>query len=159
MLASDLPITVLHIGAQHTVIASGNAEVPDSTITLAIGSRMTGEKYFKHAPPTPAELEIAIMVVEDEVFRARNAIIEGSSLVTTDAAIRAIAVAAGVADQAELVLTCDVVEASFNRLADLASGRPASQDKLPTHAESAATLLILREFMHHLKFMSITVMP
>jgi hypothetical protein len=38
-----------------------------------------------------------------------------------------------------------------------AQGQSHSQDKIAQDNEFAATLLILREFMHHLQFSSITI--
>lgn len=151
------PITVLHIGANQTTIATGTGEEPAATLQLAIGAEKTAADFFKHHPPTPAELENAIMAVEDEVTRARTLIANDSILVTTDAAIREIALIAGVPDQAELILPLDVMERTFERLAQVTLGRPASSEGMPASAAFAATLLILREFMHHLQFSSITV--
>jgi hypothetical protein len=45
----------------------------------------------------------------------------------------------------------------FDRMAAISMGRPAGQDTLPAGAAFRATLLILREFMHHLQFQSITL--
>jgi hypothetical protein len=42
-------------------------------------------------------------------------------------------------------------------LASLVLGRPASSAGIPTNPAFAATLLILREFMHHLQFDSIRI--
>jgi hypothetical protein len=50
------------------------------------------------------------------------------------------------------------MEQVFGRLAAIISGRPANQDILPITNTFVATLLILREVMHHLGFMNITVL-
>jgi len=52
-----------------------------------------------------------------------------------------------------------VMEKTFDRLASVSLGRPAAHEGLPDSTAFAATLLILREFMHHLKFASLTVKP
>jgi len=72
-------------------------------------------------------------------------------------AIREIALLAGLVDQPLLKLGIAEVETTFDRLVYVLQGRPASSEGLPESPEFAATLLILREFMHHLKFSSITV--
>jgi hypothetical protein len=65
-------ITVLHVGAEYTAIATGAGPAEAaSTIVLAIGSQKTGREHFRHDLPTPGELEIAIQIVEDELMRAR----------------------------------------------------------------------------------------
>lgn len=125
-------------------------------MTLPIGSVKTA-KYFKHNPPSEMEMENAITIVEDELFRIRHLIAKGATLSTTDASVRTIARIAGVPEQHNLTLTRDLVEQTFNRLVAIVQGRPASLDSIPTTAEFSATLLILREFMHHLNFESIDV--
>jgi exopolyphosphatase/pppGpp-phosphohydrolase len=149
-------VVMLHIGEDQTIVISQNGNKSTVPLTLPIGSVITA-KRFKHNPPTEAEMENAIMLVEDELFRIRHAMVKGSTLSTTDTSVRLIATIAGVPDQSYLTLTRELVEQTFNRLAAIVQGRPASLDSLPTNAEFCATLLILREFMHHLDFESIDV--
>jgi phospholipase/carboxylesterase len=151
------PVTLLHIGTDQTTVASVSGAAPAAMLTLALGSQKTAADFFKHLPPTPFEMENAIMAVEDEVSRARSMLADGSVLITTDPAIREIALIAGLPDQPEMVLTLDVMERTFDRLTAVTLGRPAVSAGLPDSATFAATLLILREFMHHLQFAAITV--
>ena len=152
-------ITLLHIGNEQTAVAIGTGSDPDAILALAIGSNRTAADFFKHAPPMPSELENAIMVVEDEVTRLRSITATASTLFTSDLAIREIALVAGVSGSPELILTLDAVELTFDKLATLRFGRPASSAGIPANAAFAATLLILREFMHHLQFASIVLRP
>ena len=154
---SGVPITVLHIGEEQTAVASGSSIETAAILTLEIGSRKTAVDHFKHDPPTALELENAIQTVEDELARARIMIAPGSTLFTTDAAIHEIALIAGVSDRPNLVLDLDAMERTFDRLAAVTLGMPASQEGIPSSAVFVATLLILREFMHHLRFLSIIV--
>jgi exopolyphosphatase/pppGpp-phosphohydrolase len=156
-VADGVPATVLHIGAEQTAVASGSGIEPAATIVLAIGSRKTAADYFKHDPPTPVEMENAIAAVEDEVSRARRMIAGDSALFTADAAVREIAHIAGVTGRTEMILTRDAMDQTFERMARATLGRPASREGIPAGATFVATLLILREFMHHLQFLSITV--
>ena len=149
---------VLHIGAEKTGVGVGNAPVPQVLLALAIGSEKTARAFFKHTPATPLELETAIETVENEVMRVRPLIPEGTTLYTTDAAVREIALLSGVGDAAQMRLSVEAMERTFDRLTLVAGGRPASHEGLPASTTFAATLLILREFMHHLQFSSITVM-
>lgn len=156
-LAQGTPVTLLHIGAAQTVIATGRYAEPAAILFLDVGSRRTATDFFRHEPPTPGEMENAIMAVEDAVIGSRPMIPGISALLTTDPAIREIALIAGAQDRPEVILGIDAMERTFERLAAITLGRPASQDTIPTTPTFAATLLILREFMHHLKFASITV--
>jgi exopolyphosphatase/pppGpp-phosphohydrolase len=151
-----MSIAVLHIGAQQTLLASGDGSEPSANIALEIGSQRTSAEFFQHSPPTPLELENAIMTVEDEVARARTAIANGSTLFSCDAAVHAIALFAGLADQPVVTLSLATMERTFERLTAVSLGRPAAHEGLPTDAAFAATLLILREAMHHMNFSSIT---
>jgi len=156
-LMDESPVTVLQVGAGQTLVASGKGPEPDAVITLAIGAQKTSADFFRHNPPTPLELENSIMTVEDEVARARAIIVDDSRLFTRAAEIREIALIAGLRDQPALTLSLETMEKTFDRLAAVSLGRPATHEGLPSSTAFAATLLILREFMHHLKFASITV--
>jgi hypothetical protein len=57
------------------------------------------------------------------------------------------------------LLKTEAVEELFNRWTALVQGRPASQDPLPTNGHFSATLLVLRECLHHWEIQGITVLP
>lgn len=156
-VADGTPITVLHIAAQQTAVASGINAEPSAVFMLPIGSRRTALEYFHHDPPTPGEIENAIVAVEDAVASARAIISGGTKLFTTDESIRKIALISGIPDGEKLILTRDAMERTFERLTAVTLGGPGSREEIPTNVTFAATLLILREFMHHLQFLSITV--
>lgn len=127
---------------------------PDKVLLLAIGSKKTAAEFFRHSPPTPGEIENAIQQVEDEITRAREMVAGYAVLATSDASIREIARIANVhAEQ----LSLDEVEQVFALLASHSLGRPAASAGIPGSPAFAATLLILREFMHHLQFPAINI--
>ena len=146
-------ITVLHIGEQQTYVAAGTGAQPGAVFKLPVGSRKTAAEYFHHDPPTPGEIENAIVAVEDAVASARTMIPVGCRLFTTDEAIRNIAIISGIPDGAELILARDAMEQTFERFAGVILGKPNPREEIPSGAAFAATLLILREFMHHLQFL------
>lgn len=146
----------LHIGAQESTVSVSS---PEARKVLALGSQRTAAAFFRHTPPTAAEMENAIMAVEDEVIPARTLVAGHADLWTSDAGIRQIAVLCGVPEQAEMVLSVEAVERLFDLLAALVQGRPSSSAGIPNDNGFAATLLILREFMHHLHFAAIRVLP
>lgn len=145
---------MLHIGAQQTVILTGTS-ADHQGLPLAMGSVRTAEDCFSHSPPSPGELEAAIMVVEDELSRVPAIAATQAIVVAPAAFIDAIGRSAGLADRAVRVLSLDQVERLFDLLAALSMGRPAASAGIPADPEFAATLLILRESMHHLKFESV----
>ena len=155
--AEGVPITVISIGPKQTHLVCGKSITVEATISLDIGSQKTSADHFKHRPPTPGEMEDAIMSVEDEIAEVPVALLAGSNLFATDNAIHEIALVAGLAHQPAMLLSIAEVERTFDRLTYVLEGRPASSEGLPESSEFGTTLLILREFMHHLGFSSITV--
>ena len=150
------PDTLLHIGEDSSSVTQADAE-PTSQLILHIGSAKTGREHFRHDPPTEAEIENAIQVVEDEVMRAVKFVARPSTLVSNDSVLVEVATWLGVSNDVEMTLSLQQVENGFSRLAARSMGRPSSQDDMPTNPMFAATLLILREFMHHLQFESIRI--
>jgi hypothetical protein len=132
--------TRLEIGAHHTEARTGH-----EAAKLALGWVATPQACFFHDPPTPAELERAIDVVEEEVMRTRVARPSEPSLRASGDALRDVANAAGGADR----LSLDTVEQMFQRIASVSLGDPSAGRGLPSGVRFVATLLILREFMHH----------
>ena len=145
----------LHIGDDATTVTALPGVAP---LSLLLGTQRTAAAFFRNAPPTAAELENAIMAVEDEVTRARTLVAGQTDLWTTDDAIRQIALLYGAPDESEMELPIAAVERMFDLLAAMVQGRPASSAGIPTDTGFAATLLILREFMHHLQFAAIRVL-
>ena len=159
--AADIDVlTVLHIADEYSFIVQGTDLVKSEKLwVFDIGTERTASDFFKHNPPTPADVENAIQVVEDEVMPLHRLLMATSDLYTLDESIQDIARLTVFSEaQQGLTLARTDVEQVFNRLAAIISGRPASQDVLPTTNSFAATLLILREVMHHLGFMNITVL-
>ena len=154
----DGAVTVLHIGAEHTAIATGQGAEAAAWLVLDIGAQKTARQFFKRSLPTPLELETAIATVEDEVIRAVPMLAPGTALLCADTVVREIALLAGVAPGEAMAMPLDAMERVFERLAAVAEGRPAVREGLPQGADFAAALLILREFMHHLRFGAITVL-
>lgn len=152
-------ITVLYIGDRETSVATGKGSEPEKVLLLDIGSHRTAAEFFFHTPPTPGEIENAIMRVEDEVSRAREIVAAYPTLISSDVAILEIAQIAGGHVESTLPHPIEAVEKVFALLASHSLGRLVSSAGIPGNPAFAATLLILREFMHHLKFTSISVMP
>lgn len=153
-MAPDAVRPVLHIGAQQTLVLAAAVADPQG-LPLAMGSSRTAAACFGHSPPFPGELEAAIMVVEDELSRVPALAANQATVVMPAAFIEAIRRSAGLIDGAVNVLSLAQVERLFDLLAALSMGRPAASAGIPADPAFAATLLILRESMHHLKFDSV----
>jgi exopolyphosphatase/pppGpp-phosphohydrolase len=138
-----------------TAVVIGVGAEPGKVLMLAIGSIKTAREFFFHIPPPPVEIENAIMHVEDEITRAKEMTAGYPSLFTRDKYIREIAVIAGHSDAVRR-LSIEDVERVFSLLASSSLGRPLSIAGIPDNPRFAASILILREFMHHLGFTSVS---
>jgi hypothetical protein len=124
---SGVRATLLHVGGERTGVVTGSDVAPEAVLMLDIGSRRTAREHFRHLRPTEAELEGAI------------------------------ATTAGTPAGASTILGLELVEETFGRFVSEALGQAPRSTGFPLDRESAAALLILREFMHHLQFGSINV--
>jgi len=155
----DLMITLLHITEEYTLAVSGKSpSEPENIWILPLGNENTSREFFKHIPPTPDEIEYAINYIEDIIIPIKKLLPTSSELYSISPIIREIALQSEkVIPAKEIVLPIKDMEDIFSRLAVIISGRPYSTDTLPESSSFASSLLILREFMHHLGFQNITI--
>lgn len=150
----DVPLVWLHLGADTLWLVQDSDDIGASSMALDLGTDSLARLFFRSDLPTPLELERAIDHVEDELTRA-VAWTAGRAVLGTDHPMaRVMASGHGLANN---VLTRDGVEAAFQCLASGALGDPSALKGLPRGREAAATLLILRELMHHLSFHLVAV--
>ncbi|WP_244664907.1 hypothetical protein [Candidatus Symbiopectobacterium sp. 'North America'] len=154
-LGLTLPITFLDIAAEQTVVvASPDADAP----RLALGYEKAAATFFRHLPPTPDEMERAIMTVEDEVTRIRQQVDTQHPLYLCDPALTSLADTTGVPANAHgWHIEQDDIERLFKRFEQVMLGCPASWEAIPLDNAFTARLLILREFMHHLGYLSVFI--
>lgn len=127
----------------------------DQTISVPLAPQRITQAYFRHSPPTPVEFEYAIQDVEDSLQPAYHRI-SGGSLRVSEPELHGLLEFVR-PNEATATLDRNQLEAAFSRLAALSEGRPSSQDPLPSDTHFAATLLIIRELMHHLDFSDLHV--
>lgn len=145
-------IATLHMENAHTTLTTGREQV-----LIGLGAAELARAHFKRWPPTPLEMENAISAVEDALAAARSQLpATPLELETTDPGIRAIAASGGLQGEPPLALDRDTIERVFNHLVDIAEGLPSSPPA-PRPLEWAATLVILREMMHHWAIDSVSV--
>jgi len=142
-LAANVHLTLLHVGDEHAVVLSGPGNEPVSMHQLNLGRARITRDYFHHDPPTSHEIERAIDFAEDEIMRLGKPADVATTLWSTSPALQAWSAVAGPR------MAIETVEQWFQRLASVALGQPGAMQGLPPGREAAATLLVLREFMHH----------
>lgn len=149
---------VLQIGAQSTSIRYPDTKGLQRTADFQLGYEQLATEVLRHAPPTPAELERAIALIEDELMKLHRLIPETAALVTTDTHIADLVRMIHPEIQSSIMASIEEVEQLFDLLAALSLGRPATSAGVPSDVRFAAILLILREVMHHLRFRSIQIL-
>ena len=139
------PLAICHFGRRQLAVAIGNGMAPQLIRRLPIGIEVVTDQFFKHCPPTAVELERAIEAVENEVMRLHADVPPGCSLALAgEASERLLEVSEG--------RRREDVEGIFQRLAAVSLGTPSAGIGLPSDNAFAASVLLLREFMHHLGF-------
>jgi tRNA U34 5-methylaminomethyl-2-thiouridine-forming methyltransferase MnmC len=144
--------TVLQLDARQTRLRA-DPHAPD-VLALALGRDDVAAIF--HSPLTAADIERAIERVEDAIGHPKVEIARALK-VRGDETLRRLAEAAGLTGGPDLSLTTEAVEALFTRLARQAAGAVPVADRLPEDARFAATLVLLRELMHHLRVSTLSI--
>lgn len=155
----DGPLVVLCLGDTTSAMAIGAGPRPERLLMVELGVGSIQARHFHGGIPDGAGVESAIAAVEEAIMPLLRVIPDAARLVSADPRIAAVAGVGGLADHSRSTLGIDAVERLFDRWTARVLGRPASQDPMPVSGDFAATLLILRETLHHLKFHGITLLP
>lgn len=150
-------VTVLYIGSEYCWVAHGNDRDASLLARLEIGAGRVARERFKRNPPSLAELEEAIEVIENQVMPLAKQLATGSELFTSNESIASMLQTGADEPKAAATFSLDAVEGIFGRLVAISAGRPRIQASLPSDNATMATVLILREFLHHLQFERISI--
>jgi len=130
---------------------SGHGDRPDTVHRFDLGAARIARECFQHDPPTSLEIERAIDFAEDEIKLPGRPADVTATLWCMAPALRAWGVVSGP------TMTIETVEQWFQRLTSASLGQPGALQGLNSGREAAATLPVLREFMHHRGHTSIVV--
>ena len=123
---------------------------------IEAGYEAMRSRHFGQARLSAGALERAIEWTEDQIQAAHSAIPAGARLCTSESDVRLIARAAGLSADAPL-LHVAAVEQTFSRLVLQAFGQSPHQEDLPGEPRVFATVVLLREMLHHLRFGQIQI--
>ncbi|MCH1919606.1 hypothetical protein L9G15_09195 [Shewanella sp. A3A] len=147
--------TVLHIDTEHSYFYQTATQ---QLVTVAVGYQQVASRFFLHTPPNPDDLEYGINYIEDQIERAIPTLGPISQLVTQQDFLIQLAHLAGVQPSATMQLPREQLERIFGYYAEIAQGRPPLPSEPDVSREFYAKLLIIREYMHHLKVLTLTLM-
>jgi hypothetical protein len=128
------------------------------SVRIAFSHADMEARFFPQGQLRPLHLERAIEWVEDHIQAAHPAWPQGSKLFTKEADLQTLAIVSGVSEGAQRVLHVDAVEQSFGRLVMQAMGQIPYQEALPNSARFFASVVFVRELMHHLHFPQLWVL-
>jgi hypothetical protein len=157
VVSSTERIAALHLGPDTTGVAVGTSADPEATIILGIGSLKTAKTISDTRPRQRENWKSGSWFWRTK-WPAQRILGGDAELFTADPSVREIALVAGQRTDSNVVQSIEQVERAFERLAAVSLGRPAAREGLPESNEFAATLLIVREFMHHLGYARMTVL-
>lgn len=150
------PFVRIDIDARETrlEVVQPGAPAP-ATFRLDLGvDRLAGVTTL-HEPPQPRELEQAIEEIENRVMPLARSLAQVERAVVPAALWRRLRLGAGADPATGTPWRLDEVECVFNRLVDVAQGRPVAGSGLSVQRPFVIALLILREAMHHLGLASV----
>ncbi|MGS3140738.1 hypothetical protein ACB316_21435 [Aeromonas sanarellii] len=134
---------LLSLGETRSRVQISGADGVSQTFSLALGLDALTPGPFRRDPPTPLELEQAIMVVEDVLMPLADRIPPHPVLHLQSPVPLAEVLG-------NRVQSRENIERLFGQLAAMVEGDPLASAQLPRERRVAAALLILREWMHHL---------
>lgn len=137
----------IHLGAHETTVAPNGGDDERRILTLGIGTHRTADDFLARTPTSPAALERAIAAIEDAVERARPLAAGRRVVLTGDAVFADVARRAGAGNGP---LTLEAVEQRYQEIANAAMGAAAPGQAAQWDRRQTATVVILRELMHHL---------
>lgn len=143
----------LQLGADDAVLTLLRPGRPERRFVWPLGTSRLAAVARLQDPPRPIQLEAAIAEVEDQVMAAAHEV-GGIAHLETAPATFAQLLRITAAPGAER-LSLEQVERAFDTLAAVAEGRPAGSSGAATDAASVATLVLVRELMHHLALPSV----
>ncbi|WP_439842757.1 hypothetical protein [Aeromonas taiwanensis] len=143
MTAQGHDTVLLSLGDTQSQVQITGEDGASQAFALALGLDAVTPGPYRRDPPTPLELEQAIMVVED-VLMPLAARIPPHPVLHLQSPVPLAEVLGG------RVQSREIVERLFGQLAAMMEGDPLASAQLPRERRVAAALLILREWMHHL---------
>lgn len=125
----------------------------EKEVKTPIGFDLVASKFFNHAPATADEIEYAINYVEDEIEKIVPILGKDRFIVESDDSfLTDIALLCGEKEDNIIELHKDKIEYLFGLYAEVSQGRVPFAFQTDLSPVFYAQLLILREYVHHLKF-------
>ena len=143
MTKTESSTLLLSLGDRESRVRLTEEDGVSREFVLALGLDAMTPGPFRRDPPTPLELEQAIMVVED-VLMPLAARIPPHPVLHLQSP-EPLAEVLG-----NRVQSRENIERLFGQLVAMVEGDPLASAQLPRDRRFAAALLILREWMHHL---------
>jgi len=144
----------LTIGENELIFQFIQDNESNKEIILPVGYQSLVESFFKRDIPSESETEYAINYIEDELMSNTELQNNHANLYSADKNIINIFRKNGIDTDS---LSRRSIEDLFSQYARVVMGAPASELQTKITREDFATVLVLREIMHHLDFEALTL--
>ncbi len=146
---------VLNIDKQSLSFEYKKEDALQKVIELPLGYEAISSKFFKSSMLTEAETEYAINYIEDHLMSNKEFINHQETLESKSKSIADVLSKNGLLQGEHSRKT---IEDLFNNYARIVMGTPSTLMDIEITKDDFATLLVLREVMHHLNFESISIL-
>ena len=150
---------LLSLGNTQSQVALTAADGTSQTFALALGLDALTPGPFRRDPPSPLELEQAILVAEDTpsaleleqaIMVVEDVLMPLAARIPPHPVLRLQSPEPLAEALGSRVQSRENIERLFGQLVAMVEGDPLASAQLPKDRRFAAALMILREWMHHL---------
>lgn len=124
----------------------------EKTIEIPVGYTLIENKFLKNTPPTYDEIEYAINYIEDEIEKAVKQLPSEYNILSDDKFVIEFAKMCDIDIQNDTIFDKDKLEYLFGQYAEVCAGKVPQSFQTDLSPQFYSKLLILREYMHHLKY-------
>lgn len=122
------------------------------SLVIPIGFNTISTKFFKNSPPLYDEIEYAINYIEDEIEKLVKKLPSSYSIFSSDSFVIEFGLMCGIVIEDVKIFEKDKLEYLFGQYAEVSVGKVPQSFQRDLSPIFYSKLLILREYMHHLKF-------
>lgn len=119
---------------------------------IPVGFEQISNKYLKSTPPTHDEIEYAINYIKDEIEKLVKKLPSNYSIISNDNFILEFAKMCDIKIDGKALFEKEKLEYLFGQYAEVSMGKYPQSFQSDLSPIFYSKLLILREYMHHLKF-------
>lgn len=147
MLSEEKKIRHLNIEKDIIVFKFIENQEIKKELNLKLGFEYIAKNYFKREIPLEDEIEYSINYIEDELMSNKDLFNKDEILIIENKFLNEI-----LEDESKKEYSIEEIESIFSQYAYLSMGSPIKNKSLKITHNHYATILLVREILHHLNF-------